>query len=256
MVGRQRERGNAAGRPQRRPVVALYERMVEAIRAGTYPPGSTLPTEPRLAAELGVSRPALREALILLQEDGVITVRRGVGRTVSHHLPPRGFEFLKPVESLLGAGRQVVTVPLARSREEPTDFSTQHLVLPAHGEVRFWESVIEVGGLPACLTQEWASDETLAELLPDAVAAFEGPGGEASSMLGLLLDAGRGLPLTGSSTIVATTLGRQRGAQLGRPADTPGVLVTQVVRLERTPLLAAKHMLPPGAPALPVWQAR
>ncbi|KUL33687.1 GntR family transcriptional regulator [Streptomyces sp. NRRL F-4489] len=256
MAGRQQDRAAPPGRPQRRPVVALYERMVEAIRAGTYPPGSTLPTEPRLAAELGVSRPALREALILLQEDGVINVRRGVGRTVSHHPPPRGFEFLKPLEVLLGEGRQVVTVPVARTREEPTDFSTQHLVLPAGGEVRFWESVIEVGGLPACLTQEWAADETLAELLPEAAEAFDGPAARTSSMLRLLLDAGRGLPLTGSSTIVATTLGRQRGAQLGRPAETPGVLVTQVIRLDRTPLLAAKHMLPPGAPALPVWQAR
>lgn len=243
--------------PRRRPVVALYERMVEAIRDGTYPPGSTLPTEPRLAAELGVSRPALREALILLQEDGAITVRRGVGRTVSPHLPPRGFEYLKPVEQLLSEGGQAVTTALARAYEEPTDFSTQHLLLPGTSRVRFWESLIEVGGLPACLTQEWAArDETLAELLPEAVEAFDGPAAKHSSMLRLLLEAGRALPLTGSSTIVATTLGRQRGEQLGRPADSPAVLVIQVVRLDRIPLLAAKHMLPPGAPALPVWQAR
>lgn len=247
-----------AGRqPQRRPVVVLYERMVEAIRSGTYAPGSTLPTEPRLAAELGVSRPALREALILLQEDGVITVRRGVGRTVSSHLPPRGFEHLKPVEETLGEGQPAVTVALARAHEEPTDFSTQHLLLPARGTVRFWESLIEVGGMAACLTQEWAApDATLAELLPAALDAFDGERGRTSTMLGLLLAAGRELPLTGSSAIVATTLGRQRGEQLGRPADTPAVLVTQVVRLDRTPLLAAKHMLPPGAPALPVWHAR
>ncbi|MEU9499384.1 GntR family transcriptional regulator [Streptomyces sp. NPDC048196] len=247
-----------AGRqPQRRPVVALYERMVEAVRDGTYPPGSTLPTEPRLASELGVSRPALREALILLQEDGVINVRRGVGRTVSHHLPPRGFEYLKPVEELLGEGRQVATTALARTYEEPTDFSTQHLLLPGTCRVRFWESLVEVAGLPSCLTQEWAAqDELLVELLPAAAEAFDGPAAGSSSMLRLLLAAGRGLPLTGGSTVVATTLGRQRGAQLGRPADTPAVLVTQVVRLDRTPLLAAKHMLPPGAPALPVWQAR
>lgn len=68
----------AARRPQRRPVVELYERIVDAIREGGYPPGSTLPSEPELAAALGVSRPALREALILLQEDGVITDRKSV----------------------------------------------------------------------------------------------------------------------------------------------------------------------------------
>ena len=62
---------------QRRPVVALYERIADAIHDGTYPPGSTLPSEPKLAGELGVSRPALREALLLLQEDGLLSVRRG-----------------------------------------------------------------------------------------------------------------------------------------------------------------------------------
>lgn len=243
--------------PERRPVVLLYERMAEAIRGGTYPPGSTLPTEPRLAAEMGVSRTALREALILLQEDGVITVRRGVGRTVSHHLPPRGFEYLKPVEQLLGDGRQAVTEALARTYEEPTDFCTQHLLLSANGRVRFWESLVEVGGMPSCLTQEWAApDHTVAELLPDAAELFDGPRGGTATMLGLLLEAGIGLPLTGGSAIAATMLGRQRGEQLGRPADTPAVLVTQVVKLNRTPLLAAKYVLPPGAPALPVWQAR
>ena len=43
-----------ARRPQRRPVVELYERIVDAVREGTYPPGSTLPSEPELAAALGV----------------------------------------------------------------------------------------------------------------------------------------------------------------------------------------------------------
>ncbi|WP_411126715.1 GntR family transcriptional regulator [Streptomyces sp. x-19] len=246
-----------ARQPQRRPVVLLYERMVEAIRTGSYPPGSTLPTEPLLAAELGVGRAALREALILLQEDGVITVRRGVGRTVNHHLPPRGFEFLKPLEALFGQGGPVVVRALARGYEEPTDFSTQHLLLPGSGRVRFWESLLEVGGTHGCLTQEWAApDDVLGRVLPQAAEAFDGPGGRTASLLGLLLDAGRHLSLTGSSSITATTLGRQRGAQLGRPGDTPALLVTQVVRLDRTPLLAAKHLLPPGVPALQVWHAR
>ncbi|MFC8460870.1 winged helix-turn-helix domain-containing protein, partial [Streptomyces sp. NPDC057242] len=73
---------------RRRPVVALYERIADAVHDGTYPPGSTLPSEPKLAAELGVSRPALREALLLLQEDGVLTVRRGGGGRGDHHAPP------------------------------------------------------------------------------------------------------------------------------------------------------------------------
>ncbi|WP_406070794.1 GntR family transcriptional regulator [Streptomyces sp. NBC_01020] len=242
---------------QRRPVVVLYERIVEAVHQGIYPPGSQLPTEPRLAADLGVSRPALREALILLQEDGVITVRRGVGRTVNHHPPQRGFETLKPMEELLGAGAAVRTVRLAQTLEEPTDFSAQHLLLPAHGEVRFWESMIEVNSLPSCLAHEWAAtDETLTGLGLTPAQALDTAPGAPSTMLRLLLDAGRGIALKGSSTMVATMLGSRRGAQFDRPSDTPAVLVTQVIHAGRTPVIAAKYMLPTGAPALPVWQSR
>ena len=38
---------------QRRPVVALYERIADAIHDGTYPPGSTLPSEPNSPASSG-----------------------------------------------------------------------------------------------------------------------------------------------------------------------------------------------------------
>lgn len=74
-------------------------------------------------------------------------------------------------------------------------------------------------------------------------------------MLSVLVGASRETALSAHSGITATLLGRRRGDQLGRPADTPAVLVTQVVRVGEAPVLAAKHMLPTGAPALPVLQS-
>ncbi|MDQ1007286.1 GntR family transcriptional repressor for pyruvate dehydrogenase complex [Streptomyces sp. V4I23] len=241
---------------QRRPVVVLYERIADAIHDGTYPPGSTLPSEPRLATELGVSRPALREALLLLQEDGLLSVRRGVGRTVNDSPPRRGYEHIQPLEDLLGAGRALRVRPLLRTVEEPTDFTTQHLLAPAAAELRFWESLLTGDGAAAALSQEWAAaEETLQRHHPDFAEALRSAPQAPSSMLSVLAAASRGTPLTAHSGISATLLGRRRGEQLGRPADTPAVLVTQVVRVDGVPLLAAKHMLPTGAPALPVLQS-
>ncbi|MFJ8696206.1 GntR family transcriptional regulator [Streptomyces roseolilacinus] len=248
------------GAERRRPVVVLYERIVDAIHAGTYPPGSTLPSEPRLAAELGVSRPALREALLLLQEDGLLSVRRGVGRTVNDRPPRRGFEHVRPLEELLGAGTPARVRALLRTVEEPTDFTAQHLLAPVRAELRFWESLLAAEGTAAALSQEWAApDEVLERVHPAFAAALrkaalrEAAGG--TSMLAVLVGASRGVALGAHSAVTATLLGRRRGEQLDRPADTPAVLVTQVVRVGETPVLAAKHMLPTGAPALPVLQS-
>ncbi|MFF5785962.1 GntR family transcriptional regulator [Streptomyces sp. NPDC012693] len=247
---------------RRRPVVALYERIADAVHDGTYPPGSTLPSEPKLAAELGVSRPALREALLLLQEDGLLSVRRGVGRTVNDRPPRRGFEHVQPLEELIGSGTPLRVRALLRTVEEPTDFTTQHLLAPARAELRFWESVLTGEGTAAALSHEWATaDELLDRVHPEFAralrAAEQGGGGRgpAVSMLSVLIGASRDTALSAHSGITATLLGRRRGEQLGRPADTPAVLVTQVVRVGDVPVLAAKHMLPTGAPALPVLQS-
>ncbi|MGW6566673.1 GntR family transcriptional regulator [Streptomyces sp. NPDC054975] len=242
---------------RRRPVVVLYERIADAIHDGTYPPGSTLPSEPKLAGELGVSRPALREALLLLQEDGLLSVRRGVGRTVNDHPPRRGFEHIQPLEELIGAGAPLRVRGLLRAVEEPTDFTTQHLLAPARAELRFWESLLAGEGTAAALSQEWAAaDDVLERAHPAFVEALRTEAApERTSMLAVLAGASRGVPLGAHSSVTATLLGQRRGEQLGRPADTPAVLVTQVVRVGDTPVLAAKHMLPTGAPALPVLQS-
>jgi len=56
------------------------------IIRGQLPPGDTLPNEPTLLAVYHVSRPTLREALRLLESEGLISVKRGAqGARV--HLP-------------------------------------------------------------------------------------------------------------------------------------------------------------------------
>lgn len=53
------------------------------ILDGTYPPGSRLPGERALSAELGLSRTALRDALRSLEAGGFVEVRGATGRFVT-----------------------------------------------------------------------------------------------------------------------------------------------------------------------------
>jgi DNA-binding FadR family transcriptional regulator len=54
----------------------------EAIVAGRYPPGSTMPPEPTLCEELGVSRTVIREAVKSLVAKGLVTTGPKVGTRV------------------------------------------------------------------------------------------------------------------------------------------------------------------------------
>jgi GntR family transcriptional regulator len=67
--------------------VQTRRHLLRLIADGAFPPGSRLPREEELARSLGVSRPTVREALALLQIDGVVTRRHGAGNFVNH-IPP------------------------------------------------------------------------------------------------------------------------------------------------------------------------
>ena len=58
-------------------------RIRELIQSGELPAGSRLPSEPRLAAELGVSRNLMREAVKALVLARVLEIRRGDGTYVT-----------------------------------------------------------------------------------------------------------------------------------------------------------------------------
>ena len=64
----------------------VARRLTAMIESGDFPPGSRLPGERDLAAQLGVSRVTVREAQIALQAQGRIEVRTGSGAKV---LPPK-----------------------------------------------------------------------------------------------------------------------------------------------------------------------
>lgn len=65
----------------------LYGQLLVQLTGTTYQVGAKLPSEGQLAQAFGVSRPIVREALQRLQDDGIISSRRGSGSFVAR-LPP------------------------------------------------------------------------------------------------------------------------------------------------------------------------
>lgn len=75
---------SAGGRPspaRPKPLrVQVRDRVFDLLAKRGLQPGDQIPTEPDLIALLGVSRATLREGLQLLEQEGVILTRHGIGR--------------------------------------------------------------------------------------------------------------------------------------------------------------------------------
>lgn len=71
--------------------VRLYESIAraleQAIEVGRYQPGGRLPSERELSDEFGVSRPVVREAIIVLELRGLVQRRHGSGVYVATRAP-------------------------------------------------------------------------------------------------------------------------------------------------------------------------
>jgi GntR family transcriptional regulator, transcriptional repressor for pyruvate dehydrogenase complex len=93
----------------------VYDQLVGEIVSGALPSGQPLPAERRLAEILGVSRPAVREALQRLAQSGLVDVRQGGGTTVmafQEHAGPDLLPHLLVRDGMFDAGvaRAIVEV--------------------------------------------------------------------------------------------------------------------------------------------------
>ena len=138
-----------------RPCEIVAYRITEAIRAGDVRLGERLPSEQNLSAQLGVSRPTLREAIKLLAQAGIIQVVQGSAGglfVIRETIPPSlaGLPFPEPpledIDSAMEARRLLEphVARLAAAYATPADFermrsavalSEQTSALPRRGKV-------------------------------------------------------------------------------------------------------------------------
>ncbi|GAA4480766.1 GntR family transcriptional regulator [Microbacterium panaciterrae] len=240
------------GQPLR---VAVYSRLAEGIRSGVFSLGSALPRETELGVALGVSRTVVREALMLLEEDGLITTRRGIGRFVAEDLPVVGLEELRPLEVALAEGGEDVTVRQLEFVVRPTtDYVSGHLGLDAAANTWFRESVIERAGEPIAILQEHLpAGRYLTDASPQIAAMIAEAAADPSSLMTAL--AARGAVFgSGVCELTANVVGRSRGALLGLKPGDPVLILTQTASTGGTPVYLAKCIISPTAGVLSVVQ--
>jgi DNA-binding FadR family transcriptional regulator len=93
LLGKQDEPQAEQRRPQRLAASVIAD-FVDQIVGGTFPPGTSLPSEAAMCKHLGVSRTVLREVLTALEEKGLVEVRNGIGTRTTD---PESWKLLDPI---------------------------------------------------------------------------------------------------------------------------------------------------------------
>lgn len=98
----------------RRPLaVQVHNEMAATIRGGQMRPGDQFPTEAELVARYQVARTTIREALKLLEQDGLLHVQHGVGRFVAPFVERPITRLESVTEMMQSLGYQVTNRVLA-----------------------------------------------------------------------------------------------------------------------------------------------
>jgi len=153
-------------RIDRRPLhIQAQQHLLSLIEEGTYEPGGQLPSESRLASQLGISRPTLREALFNLEQEGIIVRKHGVGTFVAPAYGERMTSGLERLDSVLAiAERHGLPTRVLRLRVEQVpadDEVAAKLGLSPSEPVTCIQRAIAVDGHSAAYLIDYAPVEVL-----------------------------------------------------------------------------------------------
>ncbi|HCF90860.1 MAG TPA: hypothetical protein DER58_00040 [Firmicutes bacterium] len=129
-----------------------YEKLLAYVVEGKFAEGK-LPPEMDLSKQLGVSRTALREALLRLESQGYISRRRRVGTVVVANRPKveGGLEKLNSATGIIrNAGMEPGTTFKSWRMEEANPLVAQQLGVESGTKVSVFERVRTADGIPFC----------------------------------------------------------------------------------------------------------
>lgn len=179
-AGRDGRSGSVGIRTLRRAPLSTqaHEAILQSISRGQFPNGQ-LPPEDVLATQLGVSRTTVRAALQVLQRDGLVTRRRGIGTVVNRTVIPNRLALqrlagFKVVLSELGYD---AAVEIDTSFERPKKSWCSRLLTSSTSYVYVVRRLFMANGKPAILAVDVANCDALCkrpsdDLRPEDIYAF------------------------------------------------------------------------------------
>lgn len=129
--------------------VGVYDRLRELISRDQLAPGEALPSDAALSGELSVSRELIREALLLLAEDGHLVRQRDLRWHVAE--PQASTSYADPFPTLLSA--EVTPVRRLHAAVEGGSTWSREL-LGSDGPFLVWETVFAYAGVLLASTLE------------------------------------------------------------------------------------------------------
>ena len=226
--------------------VPLYERVRLALAAsiedGTYQPGDRLPSEARLAEELGVNRLTVRRAIEELARAGMVESRQGSGTFVSAPIVRLPISQALSTDSLVtGMTRQIAAQGygyedvLLRVAKVNSARLNADLELPA-GPLWRVDNAIVVNGSAWMWSSSWLPRDVLANPAKNWDPA-SGLYGQLNDAVGDLRPIWRAISADAATKEDADTLGVRPGSPIlvrdGLTADRTGRPVMRVSRRSR-----------------------
>ena len=145
---------------------SIANQLQDRINAGEWPPGKRMPTEAALAAEFGVNRLTIRQALAQLRQIGAIDIRQGSGTYVSTPPPPILEISIDAASQVVDTGsvhasirsisHNVTESPLGYEAD-PDPGAARHLGLDA-GQLGRLDIRCDSDGIPFSVSSYWLDD--------------------------------------------------------------------------------------------------
>lgn len=147
-----------------RSIESIWHELLLDIKEGQYKADAFLPSEMELATRLGISRTQLRDGLAILEQNGFITRRRGVGAAINRHVADiktridLEVEFLDMIEEAgYKPGGQLMGIETIRNKES----AARKLGVSLSSQILKVTKLITADGQPAILCSDHIAYETI-----------------------------------------------------------------------------------------------